>query len=156
MNDLLFSDQNITPWFLRCSNFPNIPMILIIFLSYTTSIFSKTSVTTVTTLLMIQHQLQHQLLKQAPTALDNKNSSTLCELVLWTLKLNPVHQKHQAFLLSYIPDVLDISGSPRVWDQMYRFLKYKMGNMEGLMNPPNRKVLSDLPNKCLNDVQTSQ
>ena len=114
MNDLLFSDQNITPWFLRCSNFPNIPMILIIFLSYTTSIFSKTSATTVTTLLMIQHQLQHQLLKQAPTALDNKNSSTLCELVLWTLKLNPVHQKHQAFLLSYIPDVLDISDSPRV------------------------------------------
>ena len=105
---------------------------------------------------MIQHQLQHQLLKQAPTALENENSSTLCELDLWTLKLNPVHQKHQAFLLSYIPDVLDISGSPRIWDQMYRFLKYKMGDMEGLMNPKNCKVLSDLPNKCLNDVQTSQ
>jgi hypothetical protein len=39
---------------------------------------------------------------------------------------------------------------------MYAFLKYKMGNMEGLMNPKNSKILSDLPNKLLNDVQTSQ
>jgi hypothetical protein len=35
-------------------------------------------------------------------------------------------------------------------------LKYKMGNMEGLMNPKNPKILSDLPNKLLIDVQTSQ
>jgi hypothetical protein len=35
---------------------------------------------------------------------------------------------------------------------MYGFLKYKMGNMEGLMNPKNSKILSDLPNKLLNDV----
>ena len=39
---------------------------------------------------------------------------------------------------------------------MYGFLKYKMGNMEGLMNPKIPNILSDLPNKLLNDVQTSQ
>jgi hypothetical protein len=39
---------------------------------------------------------------------------------------------------------------------MYGFLKYKMGNMEGLMSAKNPKILSDLPNKLLNDVQTSQ
>ena len=37
-------------------------------------------------------------------------------------------------------------GFSRVWGQMYRFLKYKMGNIEGLMNPQNTKILSDLPN----------
>ena len=37
-----------------------------------------------------------------------------------------------------------IYGSPRVWGQMYGFLKYKMGNMEGLMNPKNPKVLSEI------------
>jgi hypothetical protein len=39
---------------------------------------------------------------------------------------------------------------------MYGFLKYKMGNMEELMNPQNPKILADLPNKLLNDLQTSQ
>ena len=39
---------------------------------------------------------------------------------------------------------------------MYGFLKYKMGNMEGLTNSKNYKILSDLPNRFLNDVQTSQ
>ena len=39
---------------------------------------------------------------------------------------------------------------------MYGFLKYKVGDMEGLMNPQNPKILSDLPNKLLTDVQTLQ
>ena len=39
---------------------------------------------------------------------------------------------------------------------MYGFLKYKMGDMEGLMNLQNPKFWSDLPNKLLDDVQTSQ
>jgi hypothetical protein len=37
---------------------------------------------------------------------------------------------------------------------MYRFSKYKMGNIEGPMNLKIPKILSDLPNKLLNDVQT--
>ena len=39
---------------------------------------------------------------------------------------------------------------------MYAILKYKMGNIEELMNPKNPKILSDLLNKLVNDVQTSQ
>ena len=52
--------------------------------------------------------MQHQLLKQVLTTLDNDNSFTLYELVLQTLRSqDPAHQRHRASLLSHIPDVLD-------------------------------------------------
>jgi hypothetical protein len=54
--------------------------------------------------------MQHQLLQQVLTALDNDNSSTLYELVLQTLRSQDLaHQRHRASLLSCIPDVLDLS-----------------------------------------------
>ena len=52
--------------------------------------------------------MQHELLKQVLTALDNDNSSTLYEFVLQTLpSWDPTHQRHWASLLSHIPHVLD-------------------------------------------------
>jgi len=41
MNDLLFSNQNITPRFVRCSSFPNILMILTIYLLHYINSFEK-------------------------------------------------------------------------------------------------------------------
>ena len=50
--------------------------------------------------------MQHQLLKQVLTTLNNDNSSTLYEHVLQTLRSqDPAHQRPS--LLSCIPDVLD-------------------------------------------------
>ena len=73
---------------------------------------------------MIQHQLQHQLLKQVPTALLCMSLSSRH----WSQ--NPAHQKHQVSLLSHIPDVLDVlpkqssgalaTGAMRVATAMYQ------------------------------------
>ena len=74
---------------------------------------------------MIQHQIQHQLLKQVPTALLCMSLSSRH----WSE--NPAHQKHQVSLLSHIPDVLDVlpkqsskalaTGAMRVATAMYQF-----------------------------------
>jgi hypothetical protein len=86
--------------------------------------------------------MQHQLLKQLLSALDNDNNSTLYELVLQTLRSrDPTHQRHQASLLSRIPDVLDAlseqssevlaAGAMRVAAATYQF------ELRTLIHPQN-------------------
>ena len=54
MNDLFFSDQNITLWFLRCFSFPNIFMNLTILFLVLYQFFWKASVMTVAILIFFQ------------------------------------------------------------------------------------------------------
>jgi hypothetical protein len=48
----------------------------------------------------------------------------------------------ETILALNIENTTDVDlGSGRGMGQMYSFLKYKMGNMDGLMNPKNPKIL---------------
>jgi hypothetical protein len=53
--------------------------------------------------------MEHQVLKNILTILDQHHSSTLYDLLVQTLRSSdPVHERHRQSLLAQIPDVLDL------------------------------------------------